>query len=81
MTILERMDRLEKRLDELEKRAQCGGSMLIVRDKEHDRVVEKMKQLRDSYGQSQPWMPADKKLYAELKARRDELRQLLGIKI
>lgn len=53
---------------------------LIVFDKEHDRILERMKLINRSYADHQTWSKKDIQDFKELKARRDELRKLMGIK-
>lgn len=79
----QRIIRLEKRVDALERRlAQgnpLGGASMIVMDKEHDRVMHAMGVIEDTYSAHQNWRVEDKKRYRELKARRNELRKALNV--
>ncbi len=49
-----------------------------MRNGEYLRVLQALNSLRDSYGAMQTWTKEDKAEYLKLRARRDELRQLLG---
>ena len=49
--------------------------------KEFDIVVAKMKSIRDSYMEHQAWSESDVVAFRELKARRDELKKLLGMQV
>lgn len=54
---------------------------MILRQKELDRVEEKMKSIKGSYSENLSWDAKDRNLYGVLKKRRDELVKLLGMAI
>ena len=58
-----------------------NGADTMLKSKEYDRVVERMKLISDGYAQHQTWDETDKSEWYKLKVRRNELRQELGIMI
>lgn len=83
--ILCRLNGIDRRLDELEARSpgsnQNGNNNTIVLDKEHDRVLKEMDTIAGTYAGHQTWSPKDRERFKALKARRDELRKMLGITV
>jgi len=51
----------------------------ILHQKELDEVLARMRSIRCSYSENQSWSEEDKAKWYKLKARRDELKKLLGI--
>jgi hypothetical protein len=51
----------------------------ILHQKELEEVQSKMRTIRCSYSEHQSWSDEDKTKWYKLKARRDELKKLLGI--
>lgn len=58
-----------------------NGVDKITHQKEFDRLIVRMEQLKSTYGDHQTWDPKDRAEFALLKSRRNELRTLLGILI
>lgn len=58
-----------------------NGADTIVLQKEFDRAVERMKTIRSSYEAHQSWDAKDTAEFNKLKARRDELKKLLGVTV
>lgn len=56
-------------------------SDVVLRSKELDRVAVRMKEIRSSYDTHQAWSSADTIEFKNLKARRDELKAMLGVTI
>lgn len=54
---------------------------IVGLQKEYDRILERMKAIRNSYGEIQSWSERDKVEFKKLKDRRDQLRNVLGIMI
>lgn len=52
----------------------------VTLDKEHDRVMVAMRTIENSYDANMTWRASDREKYRALKARRQELRKLLGVK-
>lgn len=77
--ISEAVIELSKRVADIETRLASSVS-LVALDKEHDRVIERMKSISATYSQHQSWSESDRTKYQELKTRRDELKRILGIK-
>ena len=50
-----------------------------IHHSEYLRILEAMKSISHSYAEHQSWSQQDKAEYQKLKARRNELRNLLGI--
>jgi len=57
------------------------STLAILRQKEFETVKSKMQALRNSYSEHQSWSVEDKERWYKLKARKDELKKLLGIEI
>lgn len=53
----------------------------IKNQKEYQRVIERMKTILCNYGDAQTWTESDREEYRELRARRNELKTILGITI
>lgn len=77
--IIEAVTKLADRVSAIEDRIRSGVSLVSL-DKEHDRVMHEMKVIRETYGDHQSWSDDDKRRFRELKKRRSELRDILGIK-
>lgn len=58
-----------------------NGANTIVLQKEFDRVLDRMKALKNSYSEHQAWSQKDVDEWNKLKARREELKALLGTTI
>lgn len=58
-----------------------SGTDKMILAREYDRVLARMQVLKATYGDHQTWDPKDREEFRKLKARRDELRGLLGILI
>ena len=56
-------------------------TLAILRQKELDEVTAKMRAIRGSYSEHQSWSEDDKQKWFKLKARRDELKKLLGMQV
>lgn len=65
-----------KRLAEAPKEA--TASQKILWSQELKRIEKRQKTIRDSYDQNTSWSAEDRAEFAKLKARRNELMQLLG---
>lgn len=59
--------------------AHPNGANIVIMGKELDRVIEKMKTIRNTYGDHQTWREQDRIEFDKLKSRRDELRKVLGV--
>jgi hypothetical protein len=57
------------------------GANVVVLGKELERVIDRMKTIKATYGDHQSWAKADVAEFGRLKARRAELRQVLGVKV
>lgn len=57
------------------------GIRAVLLGKELDRVLDKMRSIRSTYGDHQTWREVDVKEFKQLRARRDELKKELGIKM
>ena len=68
-----------------EERREASGvsptTLAILYQKELDEVTAKMRAIRGSYSEHQSWSEDDKKKWFKLKARRDELKKLLGMQV
>lgn len=53
----------------------------IILGKEYDRVIERQRTLRATYGDHQTWSEPDRAEWGKLKARKTELRTILGITV
>ncbi len=58
-----------------------SGMDKMIAQKEFDRVVDRMRVLKASYGEMQTWSTADGLEFKKLVARRNELKKILGITI
>jgi hypothetical protein len=56
-------------------------TLAILHQKELDEVTAKMRSIRGSYSEHQNWSEEDKARWYKLKARRDELKKLLGMQV
>jgi hypothetical protein len=56
-------------------------TLAILHQKELDEVTKKMQSLRATYSGHQDWSEDDKTRWFKLKARRDELKKLLGMQV
>lgn len=64
-----------------EKRQPSPSMRAYIHQKELERVMEKMKSIRNSYMEHQGWDALDKAKFNELKARKLQLQELLGVKV
>jgi len=58
-----------------------NGACTVVYGKEYERVIDRMKAIKGNYSGHQAWREEDRLEFGELKTRREELKELLGIKI
>lgn len=56
-------------------------AQIVLFDRELQTVVAKMKTIRDGYSSHQPWASGDRERFEQLRARRDELKELLNVKV
>lgn len=56
-------------------------TLAILHQKELDEVTARMRSIRGSYSEHQSWSEDDKARWFKLKARKDELKKLLGMQI
>lgn len=56
-----------------------GGAGLVILGKEYERILEKMKTLKQTYGDHQTWTPSDQAEFMRLKVRKLELKKALGV--
>jgi len=56
-----------------------SGADIVVLGKEYDRVIDRMRTLKGTYGDHQTWEANDISEYNRLKLRRNELRPILGL--
>ena len=54
---------------------------MVLRTKELDAAEAKLKEIRNYYAPRPTWSPEDVKKFRDVRARRDELKTILGIKI
>jgi hypothetical protein len=59
---------------------QPNGAQLISWNQELGRVIAKMEKIVGQYGDHQSWDQRDKSRFAELAARKKELKNLIGAK-
>lgn len=71
----------QKQTDPPNPQNQLGGAQIILHREEMNRIIEKMKLIKDGYGDHQTWSPTDAMEFNRLKARRAELRTILGVTI
>jgi len=57
------------------------GPELIVLHEEFKRVEAKMKSIKDSYAEHQSWSEQDYQIYNKLRARKAQLKKLLGMQV
>ena len=57
------------------------GSERMVHLEEFKRVEAKMKSIKDSYAEHQAWSEPDRELFTKLRARKLELKKLLGMQV
>jgi len=53
----------------------------ILHQKELDDVISRLREIRNSYSVHQSWSEDDKARWYKLKARKDELKKLLGMQV
>lgn len=58
-----------------------SGADKVIRGEEYRRVLDRIKAIRDTYGDHQNWRQTDIVRYKELIERRNQLRSELGIKV
>lgn len=58
-----------------------NGANTVLLQKEYDRILERMRTVKGNYASHQTWDKKDAEEWGKLKARRDELRKILGITI
>ncbi len=58
-----------------------NGADKVVLGREYERVIERMKVLKQTYSDSQTWNNEDLVEFRKMKLRRDELKPILGITI
>lgn len=69
------------RKEQQESKVVSPTTLAILRQKELDEVTTKMRAIRGSYSEHQSWSDDDKIRWYKLKARRDELKKLLGMQV
>lgn len=70
---------LGERVTALEGRLRCSAALISL-DKEHDRIMERMKTISGTYSGHQSWSASDVYEFNKLRERRDEIRKILGVK-
>lgn len=58
-----------------------NGAQLVIFGKEYERVLAQMTTIRNGYESHREMLEDDRRKYFGLKARRNELRKILGIKV
>ncbi len=58
-----------------------NGANLVVLGKELERVIERMKSIKATYGDHQSWPQQDIDEFSKLRIRRTELRKILGVQV
>ena len=58
-----------------------NGATTVIQGKELERIIERMKTIRSTYGDHQTWAEADKVEFIKLRARKAELKTLLGVMV
>lgn len=77
----EAIAKLEERVARLEAIVKQGFRPdRIVLDKEHDRIMRRMDTINGTYAGMQTWSRADTDEFRRLRKRRDEIRELLGVR-
>ena len=56
-----------------------SGPEVIVLQKELDRVLQEMRDIKNSYSEHQNWNQPDREAYQKLRVQRNELRERLGL--
>lgn len=59
----------------------ANGATTIVKQKELDRVIERLRLIRGNYGDHQTWSKMDSDEWAKLTTRKKELKAELGVKV
>jgi len=62
-------------------RGKLGGAQMVIYNDELRKVEAKMKSIKDSYAEHQSWSEQDYEIYTKLKARKVELKRLLGMQV
>lgn len=57
---------------------QNGARLMLFRD-EYNRILARMKTLKETYSGMQTWEETDKQEFIRLRTRRDDLRKILGM--
>lgn len=85
MNFQEQLNALAARVKAIEERmaalANTGNVAMMVRDKELDRVIEEMRTIKHTYSEHQNWAQRDVARFKQLKARKAELKAILGVKV
>jgi hypothetical protein len=68
----------EIRMEQLQPPLQNGARLMLFRD-EYNRILARMKVLKETYSGMQSWNETDKAEFIRLRTRRDELRKVLGM--
>lgn len=68
----------EIRMEQLQPPLQNGARLMLFRD-EYNRILARMKVLKETYSGMQTWEETDKAEFIRLRTRRDELRKILGM--
>lgn len=58
-----------------------SGANTVILGQEYQRVLIRMRTILGNYGDHQTWTESDKEEYRKLRARRNELKTILGITI
>jgi hypothetical protein len=58
-----------------------GTGSTVTHSKELDRVLDRMRVLKATYGDHQAWAEEDKDEWQRLKTRKAELKAMLGVKV
>lgn len=70
-----------QRAKEAEAAHHSGNGSGVMHSKELDRVLDRMKAIKNAYSEHQSWTKQDIDAFQKLKERRNELRQKLGVKV
>ena len=73
-----RLAALEKRITDLENRP-VNSVQQIILDKELDRILEQMKEIKRSYTEHQSWSRPDTDNWNKLVHKKKEIRKRLGL--
>lgn len=60
---------------------QLNGAQMVIYNDELRKVEAKMKSIKDSYAEHQSWSEADYQIYNKLRARKAQLKKLLGMQV